>query len=102
LLTSLKVVDQEVGRLDAPGESTDRVDERGLALRLNAPVEHDHGLACVTGTLDRRRHGGRTVRRDDERVAVAFFDEVVDVGDLRIIAVLSVPGLHLGDHAPDS
>ena len=69
------------------------------AVGLDAAVEHDHRLAGLAGPLDGRRHRRRRVGRDDEGVAVALGDEVVDVGDLGVVVVLGVAGLHLGDDA---
>ena len=75
------------------------MDERHCTVRFDSAVEDDDGFVGLARTLDRRRDRGRRVRGDDEAVAVALGDEVVDVRDLRIIVVLGITGLHLGDDA---
>jgi hypothetical protein len=80
-----------------PRESADRVDERDGAVRVHTAVEHDDRLASRACALDRRCHRRRAVGRDEEDVAVAVGDEVVDIGDLRVIGVLRVARLHLAD-----
>jgi hypothetical protein len=70
------------------------VDERCVAVGLDAAVEDNNRFAGLAGTLNRRRQCGGGVRRDDERIAVAFGDEVVDVGDLGVVVVLGVTCLH--------
>lgn len=99
LVALLEVVDEELGGVDAPREATDRVDEGGGAVGLHTAVEDHDGLAGLAGTLDRVGHRGGGVGRDDEGVAVALGDEVVDVGDLGVVVVTGVAGLHLGDDA---
>ena len=65
----------------------------------HAPVEDDDRLVRRARALHRRRHRRCRVRRDHEGVAVALVDEVVDVGDLGVVGVLRVAGLHRRDDA---
>ncbi len=78
------LVGEELRRGGAERVTADGVDERHGAVGVDAAVEHDHRHLAAR-RLDSGGQRGGGVRGDDERVAVAA-DELLDVGDLLVVA----------------
>ena len=61
LVSRLEVLDEELSGVDAPRESTDRVDERDGAVGVDATVKDDDGLVGRACALNCRSHCRRAV-----------------------------------------